>query len=302
MNSDHPTLPAPATPPRRPAKRSNQAVGEHFDSPQRRRRWRQDSETVIRPGLPLIENQLTAELEGLFKTYDKSRGDDPDDIPSLPVDPIGEDAATHSLISHSFDQTVEDPSGVAPSPNVQDGPHSKRLLPDDASRRLYSNWLLLIPTLTDDYLAYMGRIQGRLGRPLGIETFSCPIGRCLPRSCDILCLHIDCTSRHRHSRHMLNHSYVDLETVEFKTCDCATLPQVLVRNGLFPTAPLHPRMAVSIDLLDFYSALFDRSADAVTALAGALKTMYSRRGFPLLNSKATLALFTSCYNTQDASS
>ena len=44
-------------------------------------------------------------------------------------------------------------------------------------------------------------------------------------------------------------------------------------------------MAVSIDLLDLYSALFDRSADAVTALAGALKTMYSRRGFPILNSK-----------------
>ena len=44
-------------------------------------------------------------------------------------------------------------------------------------------------------------------------------------------------------------------------------------------------MAVSIDLLDFYSALFDRSADAVTALAGALKTMYSRRGFPILNAK-----------------
>ena len=92
--------------------------------------------------------------------------------------------------------------------------------------------------------------------------------------------------------------YVDLETVEFQTCDCVTLPQALVRNGLFPTAPLHPRISVSIDLLDFYSALFDRSADAVTALAGALKTMYSRRGFPLLNSKVISALLASCYSTQ----
>lgn len=49
-------------------------------------------------------------------------------------------------------------------------------------------------------------------------------------------------------------------------------------------------MAVSIDLLDFYSALFDRSADAVTALAGALKSLYSRRGFPILNNKVRFQL------------
>ena len=77
-------------------------------------------------------------------------------------------------------------------------------------------------------------------------------------------------------------------SAEFLSCTCVTLPQVLIRNGLFPTAPLHPRLAVSIDLLDFYGALFDRSADAVTALAGALKAMYSRRGFPILNSKVRL--------------
>ena len=44
-------------------------------------------------------------------------------------------------------------------------------------------------------------------------------------------------------------------------------------------------MAVSIDLLDFYFALFERSADAITALAGALKSLYQRRGFPILNEK-----------------
>ena len=54
-------------------------------------------------------------------------------------------------------------------------------------------------------------------------------------------------------------------------------------------SPSHPRLAVSIDLLDFYFAIFERSADAVTALAGALKTMYSRRGFSILNSKVWAA-------------
>ncbi|KAM6496638.1 hypothetical protein JOM56_007111, partial [Amanita muscaria] len=61
--------------------------------------------------------------------------------------------------------------------------------------------------------------------------------------------------------------------------------QVLVRNGLFPTAPCQPRMAVSIDLLDFYQALFERSCDAVQAMAAALNTFYTRRGFILLSKK-----------------
>ena len=194
MDSDYPTLPAPATPPRRPPKRSNQAVGEHFDSPQRRRRWRQDAEPVIRPELPLLESRLSTELEGLLNTYDRSRVDESDVSPSLPVDSIDEDTAIYPPISHSLDQHVGDPPDVSLSAGVQDGLRSRRLLPDDESRRLYSNWLDLIPTLTDDYLGYMGRSQGRLGRPLGIETFSCPRRQCTPKTCDVLCLHIDCAS------------------------------------------------------------------------------------------------------------
>ncbi|KAG1791590.1 uncharacterized protein HD556DRAFT_1240464, partial [Suillus plorans] len=63
------------------------------------------------------------------------------------------------------------------------------------------------------------------------------------------------------------------------------LPQVLLHHGLFPTAPLQPRMAVSVDLLSFYRALFERSCDAINALASALKTHYSRRGFQVTDSE-----------------
>ncbi|EED78101.1 predicted protein, partial [Postia placenta Mad-698-R] len=63
------------------------------------------------------------------------------------------------------------------------------------------------------------------------------------------------------------------------------IPQVLVHHGLFPVSPSHPRTTVSIDLLEFYHALFERSADAVTALAGALRTHYARRGFQTLDHK-----------------
>ena len=77
----------------------------------------------------------------------------------------------------------------------------------------------------------------------------------------------------------------DFKTLKIKYCACQTVPQVLVRNGLFPTAPDQIRMAVSIELLDFYSALFERSCDAVNAMAAALNTFYNRRGFFLVNSK-----------------
>ena len=44
-------------------------------------------------------------------------------------------------------------------------------------------------------------------------------------------------------------------------------------------------MAVSVHLLDFYHALFERSCDAVNAMASVLNTFYMRRGFILLNKK-----------------
>ncbi|KAH7916901.1 hypothetical protein BV22DRAFT_977143, partial [Leucogyrophana mollusca] len=63
------------------------------------------------------------------------------------------------------------------------------------------------------------------------------------------------------------------------------IPQVLVRNGSFPTAPLQPRIAVSVELLAFYRALFECSCDAINALAYALNTFYVRRGFRMTNNE-----------------
>ncbi|KAG1728250.1 uncharacterized protein EDB91DRAFT_1314088 [Suillus paluster] len=62
------------------------------------------------------------------------------------------------------------------------------------------------------------------------------------------------------------------------------LPQVLLHHGLFPTAPSQPHMAVSVDLLSFYRALFECSCNAINALASALKTHYLRRGFQVTDS------------------
>jgi len=76
----------------------------------------------------------------------------------------------------------------------------------------------------------------------------------------------------------------DFETFKVVACDCQDILQTLVVNGLFPASPSQPRLALSIELLDLYRALFERSCDAVNALASALHSHYSRRGFHYRNS------------------
>ncbi|KAI6096716.1 hypothetical protein F5141DRAFT_1011737, partial [Pisolithus sp. B1] len=51
-------------------------------------------------------------------------------------------------------------------------------------------------------------------------------------------------------------------------------PQLLICNGLFPTAPSQPCMAVSIELLGFYCVLFEHSCDAISALISVLHAQY----------------------------
>jgi len=78
-------------------------------------------------------------------------------------------------------------------------------------------------------------------------------------------------------------SSVAFSSVTVWHCRCATLPQLLVRNGLFPTVPLQPHMAVSVDLLAFYRTLFEHSCDTINALASTLHTHYIQRGFRVTN-------------------
>jgi hypothetical protein len=68
-------------------------------------------------------------------------------------------------------------------------------------------------------------------------------------------------------------------------CKCKSIAQLLVSNGLFPMAPRMPRRAVSIMLLDFYRAIYEKSSDAISAFSGALHNHYDRRGFPLKTAK-----------------
>ncbi|KAI5991333.1 hypothetical protein EDC04DRAFT_2872922 [Pisolithus marmoratus] len=51
-------------------------------------------------------------------------------------------------------------------------------------------------------------------------------------------------------------------------CDCSTLPQTLISHGLFPTTPFQPWMAMSVELLSFYHALFEQSCFHMTNQKG----------------------------------
>ncbi|OJT12711.1 hypothetical protein TRAPUB_10739 [Trametes pubescens] len=254
-------LPPPATPPRRPPERSQQPVGAHFTTPQKRRPPRKDSAIVNRPGVALRQQRLKEELHALMETDEQSSNQSvPTSVDADIEMPDVED--THDDGAEDLDPPAVDKS------LPQDDSLPRRLLPDTATEKLYSTWLALVPTLVPAYLGYLQASQARIGQLPALRQWTCHSKVCLKKDYTILCLH--------------SHY---LESNIFQGCGCISVAQVLVKNGLFPTSPTSPRVAVSIDLLDFYFALFERSADAVSALASALKSIYQRRGFPILNEK-----------------
>ena len=71
-------------------------------------------------------------------------------------------------------------------------------------------------------------------------------------------------------------------------CHCfasgSLFQQQLVRSGFFPTAPSEPRVAIAIEVLDFYFKLHERSGDAIMAVALALRDFYESRGMRAVES------------------
>ena len=91
----------------------------------------------------------------------------------------------HSAVLESLVEPV-------PVPSPDDNRNSlRRVLPDKATQKLYDNWLLLIPTLDDEYLNYMQSAQGRLGRPLQSKLGHCVSHNCTTKTFPVQCLHFD---------------------------------------------------------------------------------------------------------------
>jgi len=86
-----------------------------------------------------------------------------------------------------------------------------------------------------------------------------------------------------------------LEHIELQVCGCPsrTAAKQLVLRGLFPCAPLHPTLAVSISMLEFVAELFVQQAPNERAWAATLENFLKRRGFKLIGNDSLRRRFAS---------
>ncbi|KAG2087542.1 uncharacterized protein F5147DRAFT_790688 [Suillus discolor] len=146
---------------------------------------------------------------------------------------------------------LTEPQDSIPLLNTSEFIPNRHILPDIAAAQLYDTWKILIPTLVDAQLEYTQRTIGKFVKRPPMILSACHSQKCAQKRTTMIGLFFD----------------------------------VLVLHGLFPTSPSQPRMAVSTELLTFYRMLFERSCDAVNALASALHTHYIHRGFRMTNAK-----------------
>ncbi|KAK7027622.1 hypothetical protein R3P38DRAFT_2776627 [Favolaschia claudopus] len=150
------------------------------------------------------------------------------------------------------------PPPPPPRPSLPFPP--RRSTADAANERLNVAWNNLLPLLEIPWAQYYERTHGQqrdssCNGPTTVYNVKC-----------------------------LYTSYI--QHVEITTCPCKPAAVLLVEHGVFPASPTQPKTGISIDLLDFYRALFERSCDAVTALAAALHTLYERRGFKVTTARS----------------
>jgi hypothetical protein len=255
-------------------------LGIHFASPIKPRDKKKTSTIVHIPGHQHKRQALLDEIQALLRQSAPSPtpNDLKDPDACMLLDPIDDETANvPEAIEHDQDIPPESEDTV-----------KRRILPNDEAYTLYDRWTSLLPSLIDSLLSYDQASVGNVFQPVLDIVYSCSVSTCPRKAAHITTLYFDRT----YSLHLREHqrtlwNFTDFRTVTVTACSCYSIPQALVFSGLFPTAPSQPRVAISILLLDFYRALFERSCDAVHALSGALHSFYKRRGFHVTNSKAS---------------
>ncbi|KAI6000025.1 hypothetical protein EDD15DRAFT_2362591 [Pisolithus albus] len=231
--------PKPSTGTRAALSSTTKGLGHHFTSPRKVRNLRKTQSFVSFPGQSSKQQRLLAHLDDLLNHNATST---PSGEPSIDTPPP-DLADTEMMVVTDTEETSDHEQSIP-----------QRVRHD----HFFNSWKLVISTIVHPYMQYLSET---VGKPLAqqVSSLSACSKDCEKRYTNITCLYFD-----------------SFASITVWCCECVTLPQLLIHNGLFPTTPSQPRMAVSVELLGFYRALFERSCDAVNALASALHTQYIR--------------------------
>ncbi|KAE9382593.1 hypothetical protein BT96DRAFT_767552, partial [Gymnopus androsaceus JB14] len=67
--------------------------------------------------------------------------------------------------------------------------------------------------------------------------------------------------------------------IQINICDCRTAPLQLLWLGLFGCAPIHPSLAVELQVLNLVTSLFLRVSPNHTAVSSTLEAFLEDRGY-----------------------
>ncbi|KAG1878078.1 hypothetical protein DFJ58DRAFT_720825 [Suillus subalutaceus] len=252
--------------PTRGAQCVSSGLGHHFVSPKKPRDKKKTQKHVELPGAQAKHRQLLVRMQQLMNPEPQQS-----EVPTVDAVETVSDTSQTDAFAEIPDPDFEIPSEPPSDILGEKSPVKRRILPDKATDLSYSSWKTLIPFLIEPHLKYSAQTLATALEITPRVISACATLLCPQKRTSIVCLFFD-----------------RFTSIDVLSCRCSMLPQVLLHHGLFPTAPSQPRMAVSIELLSFYRALFKRSCDAINALASALKTHYSRRGFVMTDTRGEI--------------
>lgn len=270
--------------PTRGAQCVSSGLGHHFVSLKKSRDKKKSQTHIELPGAQAKHHQLLAHMQQLMKPEHKQTKVHAVDA----VETVSDTSQTDTL-AEIPDPDFEIPSEPSSDILAQESQIKHCILPDKATDSLYSSWKTLIPFLVEPHLKYSAWMLAAALEITPKVISACTTCLCPQKWTTIACLFFDSKSSYLWVYTMLmnEHTHSEFTSIDVLSCRCSMLPQVLLYHGLFPTAPSQPCMAVSVELLSFYRALFEQSCDAINALASALKTHYSCRGFIMTDARVS---------------
>lgn len=246
-------------------------LGKVFTSPSKRRAKKKTTTLAKHLGQDKKINDLRRKLEMLQNTRpDTTKQISQKDESMTEVEPIPPPVQGDDQFEAYGDVPIDTdlPSNLTPSCPMDLPRKARGVLPNNDSHKLFNRWKHVLPSLVNPLPSHISSTMGKKWAQMPKEVRS-QCGHptsCETKRADILCLLLS-----------------NFERVNVVSCQCQDLLQTFTLNGFFPTSPTQPRVGISIELLDFYQALFECSCDAVQSVASALQTHYERRGFHYRN-------------------